>query len=668
MSESSDNERRSGSLPVINPAETGQRSEAVIALVGNPNAGKTTLFNALTGLRSKTANFPGTTVDFRQGSIRLGDNRYTLVDLPGTYSLQPSSPEEEVTARFVHDESCELIVVVVDATHLNRNLLLVSELLEQRIPVVVALNMMDEARQLGLEINVSSLQEDLKCPVVGICAKSGENLHQLKTVIQNQFLHGCESFVGQDVCGSCGGCQYAARFDWAENLTRKSVSGRTEHELSQRTRAIDRYVTHPVLGLLLFSLIGVVTFALIFWLAAYPMDWMESLFSVAGSWVGHWIPEGDLNSLITDGIIGGVGGMLVFLPQIVILFFLISLLEDSGYLARAAFVMDRLLQKVGLPGKAFVPMLAAHACAIPAIMSSRVIDDPRDRLKTILILPLMTCSARLPVYSMVVAVLFPASPLFAALVFAGCYSLGIVVAIVMAFLFKLTILPGKSRHLVIELPPYRFPSLRNAALTSLDRGIVFVRKAGTTILVFSVVLWILATYPKTSENQLTEAQQTTLNDFRLIDQRNQSDEASRYLAAIASENSAAGRLGRILQPVFAPLGFDWKITVGVLNSFAAREVVVSTLAILYQAEEEENDKLIDSIRKARDKQGNPVFTVPTCLSLLVFFVLAMQCLPTTAVVKRETGGWKWALFQIAYMTVLAYGSALITYRIAVLWQ
>lgn len=658
-SESTKQESGSSNLKILGQGN----ADRVVALVGNPNAGKTSLFNSLTGLKAKTANFPGTTVDFRQGHLKCGDYSIELVDLPGAYSLHPSSPEEKVAAEFVHQQKADLLVVVVDATNLSRNLLIVSELVEEKTPVVIALNMIDEAESKGLDIDVPKLQDKLQCPVVAVSARSGQNLDQLKTVIANHFEHGCETVVGQDICGGCKGCHFAARFDWAEKVVDETVRGKGSQSVSPRTKAIDKWVTHPFWGLVFFSLVGLATFIIIFWLAAFPMDWMDGLFALAGSTVGGWIPEGDINSLVTDGLIGGVGGMLIFLPQIMLLFFMISLLEDSGYLARAAFVMDRLLHRVGLPGKAFVPMLSAHACAIPAVMASRVIDDRKDRLKTILILPLMTCSARLPVYAMVVAILFPSQPLFAALTFALAYSLGIIMAILMALIFKLTILPGETRHLVIELPPYRRPSLRNAFLTSLDRAKIFVKKAGTVILLFSIGLWVLATYPKTSEDQLSLQQQSTLQEFRRLDEENQTESADRYMAMIESENSFAGRIGRTLQPVFQPLGFDWKITVGVLNSFAAREVVVSTLAILYGTEEDDEVAIIEALNKAEDSSGKKVFDVPTSLSLLVFFVLAMQCLPTTAVVKRETGSWNWAIFQIVYMTVLAYFMAWIAHQI-----
>lgn len=690
----SNDETKSIGLPVL-----GEKPESppVVALLGNPNAGKTTLFNSLTGLRAKTANFPGTTVDYRHGTLTIESKKFSLIDLPGAYSLEATSPDEEVTREYLLNNDADMILVVVDATNLQRNLFLVSQLIELETPVVVALNMIDSATSQGLKIDVKQLQKELDCPVVSISAKTGENISQLKTVIANQFEHGCETAVSKDVCGSCNGCQYAARYDWAESVSNSSVdrSGVTR-DPSKTTLAIDKVVTHPVIGLACFSGVGLLTFMFIFWFASFPMELMDWLFGTAGEVVGGWMPEGDFQGLVTEGIIGGVGGMLIFLPQIMILFFMISLLEDSGYLARAAFVMDRLMYKVGLPGKAFVPMLSAHACAIPAIMATKVIDDKRDRLKTILILPLMTCSARLPVYSMVVAILFPSQPILAALTFAIAYSLGIIVALIIAFIFKMTILPGETKPLVIELPPYRFPSFRNAFLTSIDRAKMFIKKAGTVILLFSIGLWFLATYPKTAESDLSESQTKQLTELRsqeeaaeaekvaaktaandqqeMGDQQevgdNDDDEEEEkapseiYFESIKSENSFAGRIGKTVQPVFAPLGYDWKLTVGIINSFAAREVVVSTLAILYGTSE---DGLTDSLKEAKRADGTKVFNTATCLSVLVFFIFAMQCLPTTAIVKRETGGWFWAIFQIVYMTVLAYGLAFLAYRIGLMF-
>nr|MBC8350320.1 ferrous iron transporter B [Verrucomicrobiota bacterium] len=398
-------------------------------------------------------------------------------------------------------------------------------------------------------------------------------------------------------------------------------------------------------------------------IAQCAMGWIAGLFAHTGSFVSQPLTQGDLNRLLVEGVIGGVGGMLVFLPQICILFFSLTLLEDTGYLARAAFVMDRLMRRVGLPGKAFVPMLSAHACAIPGIMATRGIEDKRDRLVTILVLPLLTCSARIPVYAMVCALLFPSEPMMAALTFTGAYALGGIVALVMAFVLRRTILPGETRPLVLELPRYKMPSIRNAFLMAFDRAGIFVRRAGTVIMLISILLWAASTYPKSdptaSVSQMFEKAERT-NDEAMA------KEASRLQAQHAFANSFAGRLGQAIEPVIAPLGFDWQIGVGVISSFAAREVIVSTLSIVYgvgsDAGEEDPDSLYDALRASKRSDGSPVFTTATCLSLLVFYVLAMQCLPTQVVTRRETGSWKWAALQFGYMTILAYFAAFATYQ------
>lgn len=633
-----------------------------IALVGNPNAGKTSLFNRLTGLRAKTANYPGTTVDHRQAKFTLASEEVLLVDLPGAYGLDPISPEEEVTSAALTGSLGEsavpdVILLVLDSTNLQRNLFLASQVMELGQPMVVALNMIDDADRLGLEFDLPELEAELGCSVVPVSARTGENLDKLIATLQ-AALDGHKP-APRSVCEGCSGCHFAARYDWAESIASRTVSGDAA-ALGRWTQAIDRIVTHKLVGLVCFAAVMVFTFMLIFWMAAYPMDMMDWLFATAAETVGAVLPTGDLNSLITEGIIGGVGGMLVFLPQIFILFFVISLLEDSGYLSRAAFVMDKLMHRVGLPGKAFVPMLAAHACAIPAIMASRVIDDKRDRLNTILIIPLMSCSARVPVFAMIVALLFPDNALLASLVFAGAYVLAIVSALLIGFLFKRSLLQGRTKPLMIELPPYRWPSARNALLTSFDRSKAFVKKAGTVILLFSLVLWFLATYPKTSRESYSATWQQ-----RLIEVEASGDEEAFAisLAQAQSEYSFAGRIGKVVQPVFDPLGFDWRLSVGVINSFAAREVMVSTLAILYGSADEEAG-LLNSLDKATNPDGTRVFTMPTCLSLLVFYIYAMQCLPTLAVVKRELKTWKWPIFQLVYMSLLAYVAALVTYQVA----
>jgi ferrous iron transport protein B len=416
-------------------------------------------------------------------------------------------------------------------------------------------------------------------------------------------------------------------------------------------------------------------FALIFWVAQYPMEWIETGFGYMGSVVGRWVPPGDVRSLLVDGVIGGVGGVLVFLPQICILFFFLALLEDTGYLARAAFVMDRLMRRVGLPGKAFVPILSAHACAIPAIMSSRVIEDRRDRLVTILVLPLFSCSARIPVYAMITALLFPSRPVLAGLVFTGAYVLGIVAALIMALVFKRSILPGESRPLVLELPSYKLPNLRTALLTSLDRAKIFIKRAGTIILAVSILLWFLASFPRSEPPAAALALQAEAQELSAVGQSERAEELVEEATQLSAQSrlaqSFAGRAGRAIEPVLRPLGFDWQIGIGVLSSFAAREVIVSTLAVVYgvgeSATNEDPSPLYDSLRSAVRSDGTPVFTTATSVSLLIFYVLAMQCLSTQAVTRRETNSWKWPAFQLLYMTILAYSVTFLVYQLLRTW-
>jgi ferrous iron transport protein B len=645
--------------------------DATIVLVGNPNAGKTSLFNQLTGLRAKTANFPGTTVEHRRGSLWFHGRTATLVDLPGLYSLEAVTPDERVASNALEGNlpgspTPDAIVFVADATNLERNLFLASQVIELGRPMVVALNLIDVADAQGLTLDVGELEARLGCRVVPVSARTGRGLDELRTAIEQVAFerHPPKLHPALSACGSCAGCQFAARYDWAESVVTASVRGDASVH-GKRTEAIDRILTHKAVGLACFAGVMALVFMLIFWVAQYPMDLIDWLFGAASSTIGRWLPAGDVNSLVTDGLIVGVGGMLVFLPQICLLFFVLALLEDFGYMARAAFVMDRLMHRVGLPGKAFVPLLSAHACAIPAIMSTRVIEDRRDRLATIMVIPLMSCSARVPVYVMVTSLLFPREPLMASLCFAGAYALGIVAALAMAWVFKKSLLKGPTRPLVIELPNYRRPSLRNALLLTYDRAAAFVKTAGTTILVISLALWALATYPKTPvESMPTEVRSQLAELQAAVD-----NGASVHLVEQTElENSFAGRLGKAIEPAFAPLGLDWKMSVGVLTSFAAREVIVSTLGVLYglgsEAADESPQSLIDSIRASKRPDGSPAFTTATCLSLLVFYVLAMQCLPTQAVARRETGSWKWPLVQLGYMTVLAYTAALVTYQAA----
>ena len=647
-----------------------------LALVGNPNAGKTTLFNALTGLRAKTANFPGTTVERKVGRLHLDRKQIVVVDLPGLYSLDSKSPDEKLAADALQGKwghtAPDAALVVVDATNLERNLFLASQVLELKCPVVVALNMMDMARRDGIRIDVAKLREELGCVVVPVSARHSEGIDELKQELDRLVAGAMPEAVDHvdPHCAGCSGCAFQARYEWTEQISTR-VMDPVIIQRSAWTDRLDDIFTHPVFGVLVFNAVMICVFALIFWAAKIPMNLIDHLFSTIGGWVGSKIPEGDLQSLLVNGVIGGVGGILVFLPQICILFFALTLLEDTGYLARAAFVMDKVMRRFGLPGKAFVPLLSAHACAIPAILSARVIENPRDRLVTILITPLMSCSARIPVYAMVTALLFPASPWKAALVFTGAYAFGVVTALIVALIFKGTILPGGSKPLMIELPQYRVPGLRVALLHTFDRAKIFVKQAGTIILTISLVLWALSYYPKSAPPAAAEVLARQAAQFEASGDVTKANElhakAGRLTAQSSLKNSFAGKIGRAIEPAIAPLGYDWQIGIGIFSSFAAREVIVSTLAIVYgvgeDAAENNRSSLYDSLRHARRMDGTPIFNTATCASLLVFYILAAQCLSTTAVVRRETNSWKWPLFQIAYMTGLAYVLALITYQV-----
>lgn len=657
------------SLPVVGGPAPPSRAASTVALVGNPNSGKTSLFNRLTGLRAHTANFAGTTVEHRRGRMQLAGRPLQLIDLPGLYSLDASTPDERVARDIVLGTGPvkpDAFVLVLDATNLERNLFLASQLIEAvretNRPLLVALNMTDLATRHGVSIDVQTLADDLGCRVVPMSARTGDGLGPFTTALAELVVTDQSPAVEtQCACSGCSGCTFSRRYDWAESVARRA-SGDPSVTLGRTTEKIDRILTHRVVGLVAFAAVMFATFWTIYSLAAYPMGWIESLTAGAAELLGRWLPAGDIRSLLADGLVGGVGGMLVFLPQICILFFMLALLEESGYLSRAAFVMDRLMQRVGLPGRAFVPMLSAHACAVPAIMSTRVIEDRRDRLATILVLPLLTCSARVPVYALVIALLFANNPIMAATVFTGAYALGIVAALCMAWIFKRTLLPGETRPLVIELPNYRLPSLRNALLQTYDRAMVFIKNAGTTILLITFVLWAASTYPKTSLQDLPADAQAAVAQ---LESAGDGQAADNLLAEYSLERSVAGRVGKAIEPVFAPLGFDWQMSIGVVSSFAAREVIVSTLSVLYGLGEEGDEaRLTDRLRASTHPDGSPVFTTAACLSLLVFYVLAMQCLPTQVVTKRETGSWGWAAFQFGYMTVLAYGAALFTYQTA----
>jgi ferrous iron transport protein B len=678
-----------------------------IALLGNPNTGKTTLFNRLSGLRHKTSNFPGTTLEARVGRVRVvgssvvaapcgpecgcsrrhgqpeepaargtGDEASDcpeLIDLPGVYSLELDQLEAEICRAVLQGRAAprgqpvaepSAICVVADATNLPRSLMLVGEALRRRLPTVVAVNMVDLARRRGIRIDAASLSRHIGCEVVCLSARTGEGLAELAAALAAPRI--ANHTPPPDAHGLKA---------WADALYDMAAAGEPDLDADSFTDRLDRVFTHPVVGLVVFAAVMTGLFYTLFSIARFPMDWIGAGFDALGEGVKALLPPGALRELLADGVINGVGTTVTFLPQICLLFFLIAVLEDTGYLARGAFVVDRLLRPFGLPGHAFVPLLSSHACALPGIMSTRAIPDPRERLATILVAPFMSCSARLPVYVLVTLVLFPRSPGFAALAFVGCYALGIVAGIFSALIARRTLLRGKSRPMALELPTYKRPSVRTALLSTWDRAAVFLKKAGTNILAICVILWWLGAYPKSeppgeavrlreqaaAEKVQSSNRQSTNEDLDRI--AGLEKEADRLEARHQKANSFAGRLGRAIQPVLAPLGYDRQLALGILTSFAAREVFVSTMSVVLTGEEDKSQKGIEQIAAATRDDGSPVFTRAVCWSLLVYYVLAMQCLPTLAVTAREAGGVKWAVLQLVWMSGLAYVAAMVVFQV-----
>ena len=633
-----------------------------IALTGNPNTGKTTLFNALCGARAKTSNYPGTTTTIRSGHRPAGQaHGLQVIDLPGVYDLHDSAPESLLATDVLCGRSLfpiDVVVVVADACNLTRNLVLAGQVLADARPAVVALNMTDVALRRGIHIDSRSLSQSLGCPVVPIVARRGEGLDDLFRAIERAAMS--RSPAASDV--PAPGARLEALTAWAEAQTLLTTTlGAGPSAADGMTERLDRRLTHPVFGTAAFVVVMCCLFWALFALAAIPMELIEALLGRAGTGLASVLPAGPVSDLLTQGVVGGLSGTIVFLPQICLLFFLISLLEDTGYLARAAFVMDGLLSRFGLPGQAFVPLLTAHACAVPGIMSARLIPNRRDRLVTILVAPFMSCSARLPVYVLLTSLLF-SDARWAAVAFTVCYLLGAVAALLTAWLLGRTALRGRSLPMILELPPYRVPSLKNALLTARDQGVAFLRTAGSIIMAICVVMWWLSAYPKTSVPAEAEALRAQAAQITTFSQEASALRARADVIQAKAEqaSSFAGRFGRFIQPAFAPLGFDWQLTMGMVTSFLAREVFVSTMSVLEggAGNPDVDAGVVARLRRMKRDDGSPLFTPATSATALVFFVLAMQCLPTLAVTRKETGGTRYALLQFGYMSSMAYVVAL----------
>ena len=649
----------------------GHKGHLTIALAGNPNAGKTTLFNSLTGLKQKVANYPGVTVERKEGVWHVAEQNATLIDLPGLYSLDATSLDEQIARDIITGEQAgvpkpDVIVAVVDATNLERNLYLVTQIFEFGVPVVIALTMIDVFEKQEHEIDVEMLSALLKTPVVAINAKTGRGKELLAEKV-NEVLgtvpevpYVFDESTNED--GPHG--KIFARYNFISNAVQESTwhSDQKKHRISDK---IDRVLTHKFFGLIILVLILLVVFQTIFSWASLPMDLLEKGFGGVGDFVKTEMPPGILTDLIADGIIAGVGGVVVFLPQILLLFLFISLLEDSGYMSRAAFLLDKLMSRVGLHGKAFLPLISSFACAIPGIMATRTIESRRDRFATIMIAPFMSCSARLPVYTLMIGAFFGGQYVFGfisigALLMLIMYAIGIIAAVFTAFVLKRTILKAPPPPFLMELPPYRWPNLRTVFQNMITRAWLFLKRAGTVILAISIILWALMYFPMSKSDAFTRSSDVAGNQ-----QENTPDGVTLTPESEQLKHSYAGMLGHAIEPVIQPLGFDWKIGVALIASFAAREVLVSTLSIIYNVgkdENEESETLISAVRDAKDDNGKLVWTPLTALTLMVFFVLAMQCMSTLAVVRRETNSWSWPLFMLAYMTGFAYVAALITYQ------
>ena len=642
----------------------------MVALVGNPNTGKTALFNALTGMKRQVAHYPGVTVDVGRGAVRGARRPTELLDLPGTYSLIAASPDELVTATALRGDGDfatrpNVILSIVDASNLRRNLYLVSQLLEVGLPVVIALNMVDVARSRGIGVDADKLSARLGVPVVPTVATDRKTVTPLIEVLgaasdgPPPAVRSAHRDRPADSSPDQAAAEVRERYAWIDQ-TLQDVIARPERRLITWSDRVDRVLTHRLLGAAALLVVLFIVFQSIFSLAGPVMDGVEAAFGWLGAVVGHALPAGAWRSAVVDGLIGGVGGVLVFLPQIAILFAAISVLEDCGYMARAAFMVDRLMHAVGLSGRSFIPLLSAFACAVPAIMGTRTISDRRERFVTILIAPFMTCSARLPVYVLMIAAFVPATKYLGGwvglqgLVMLAMYLVGIIAAVPIAWLLRKTAFAGPPPSFILELPSYKWPRLGAIWQRVYLSGCSFVCRAGTVILVVNLVVWALGYFPRSNETRTTITQKAQAAGWD--EHRTEAELAGAYLS-----DSYLGRMGRAIEPVIKPIGWDWRVGVAVIASFPAREVVVATLGTILHLGEDETDEpetLRQALRQMRWKGSDRrVFTLPTALSVMVFFALCAQCSATLVVIGREMHSWLWPVLSFLGMTTIAYFAA-----------
>ena len=701
------------------------QTELHIALVGNPNSGKSSLFNCLTGLSQKVGNFPGVTVDKKTGSTSLSDTlKANVIDLPGTYSLYPKRPDEWVSYRVLigQDEAlkADVFVVVIDASNLKRNLLFCTQIIDLKKPVVLALTMSDLAKKKGIQINLPELERELGVPVIAVNPRKGKGVVQLKKAIEqtasNIYKIPARDFIDNRALApdSVADVQsliphisdYSAihylinheEFDLIpsvqegiERIEEKHTFNHTKTqatEILQRytrikhvmqvavsepdpmqktilTDKLDHYLLHRHWGYIILLGVLFLLFQSVFLLAQYPMDWIDAGFSAATGWLSGHLPESWWRDLLVNGVIAGLGGILVFIPQIMILFGLITLLEDTGYMARISFLSDRLMRSVGLNGKSVMPLISGFACAVPAIMSARSIENKKERLLTILVTPLISCSARLPVYTILIGLVIPNRYLFGfiavqGLVMMGLYLLGLVMALVVSYIAKWFINIKEKSFFILELPTYRAPRWNNVLHTMVNKAKIFVTDAGKVIMVISLILWALSSFGPSGSMQAVEQQYAAAKK----ENRKPAEEIEIEYGNAKLEASFAGILGKSIEPAIRPLGYDWRIGIALITSFAAREVFVGTMATLYSVgDDSEGVRLRDKMKAAARPDGTVLFTLATGVSLMVFYVFAMQCMSTLAITRRETKSWKWPVIQFVYMTLLAYVMSFVAYQL-----
>ncbi len=696
-----------------------------IGLLGNPNSGKSSLFNLLTGMRQKVGNFPGVTVEKKIGQVELPNKRtYNVIDLPGAYSLYPRRSDEWVSYKQLmtpdHHEGIDLAILVVDASNLRRNLLYVSQVIDLKIPVIVALTMSDIAKKRGIRIDIDGLSREMQVPIVAVNARTGKGVDQLKSTISQLILNeqvGNDFFNIEELAKEAIEeihqllpyiSNYSAihhlinhesfqldqktqdeiekieekyafnhtriqaediqlRYKKIRQIVQKTVEEDSPEKKKRYSEKLDHYFLHRTYGYLIMGVVLFILFQSVFWMAEFPMNAIEYGVSQLGGLLGNNLPGGWVSDLLINGVLAGIGGILVFVPQIMILFGLITLLEDTGYMARISFLSDRIMRKVGLNGKSVMPMIGGFACAVPAIMSARNIENKKERLLTIMVTPFMSCSARLPVFTILTSLIIPNRNILGVLslqglVLMGLYVFGILVALMVSYVLNLFIKLKEKSYFILELPVYKQPRWKNIIITMVEKAKVFVFDAGRVILLISLILWGLSSFgPGNKREEINAHYQQQIANYPENKKLYKTERSSELL-----ENSYAGIMGRAIEPVIRPLGYDWKIGIALITSFAAREVFVGTMATLYSVGEgadENSSTLRNKMQSARRTDGTPVYTTATGLSLLIFYLLAMQCMSTLAVVKRETGSWKWPLIQLLYMTGLAYIFSLIIYQV-----